>query len=326
MARPTTDRPTWSEFAEQPAADFALCSPAEELAAVLRRMRADVDRAAEAAARQQVQTLRALAEQAVLALELEQLLDRRGAGLGDAAHAHVRRALGRLKDRMLAQVAAAGLEIVHVGGAPAAAVADLVEIVGWRADDIDAAPTVVTEIDPAVCHNGVALRRGRVIMAGLGDVPAVTGLPVPAHGDREAVGLVAERAGPPAERPPEPRIVCPIAGCHAENPAGADVCIGCLIPLAGFGRLLMHPAALFNRGLRAARAGRSTLARECFSAIVLWLPDDLTTRNAHALACLDAGDLPAARSAWQDVLRCSPGDRIALRGLAAVPPSALSDL
>lgn len=313
-----TNRPTWAEFTEQPAAEFELHAPAEELATVLRRMRADVDRAGRVGAEQRADALRALAEQAVLVVELEKLLERHLPHFGEPALAQAHRALGQLKDRMLALVAESGLEIVRLRGVPAKEIADVVEIDGWRCDDIDASPVVVAEIEAAVRHNGAPLRRGRVIMSGLGDEPpaGTAASPHQAHA-RERTAGPGHDVSP--ERPPPPRIVCPIAGCRAENPVGADVCVGCLTPLAGFGRLLLHPAALFNQGLRAAHAGDSGLARECFAAVVLWLPDDIATRNAHALACLDTGDVAAARIGWERVLQRVPGDQIALRGLAALP-------
>jgi hypothetical protein len=312
------DRPTWAEFDEQPAADFEPRAPAEELATVLQRMRADLDRAGRASAEQRVDALRALAEQAVLAVELEKLLERHGPQFDDTALVHAYRALGQLKDRMLALVAEAGLEIVRLRGVAAGDVADVVEIDGWRCDDIDASPVVIAELEAAVRLGGATLRRGRVIMGGAGaDATAAS----PQHRDGcDRPPAIAERIRPPSRRPPLPRIVCPIPDCRTENASGADVCVGCLTPLAGFGRLLLHPASLFNQGLRAAHQGDSGLARECFAAVALWLPYDITTRNAHALACLDAGDLAAARAAWTEVLQRSPGDRIALRGLAALSP------
>ncbi len=285
---------------------------------MLQRMRADLDRAGRASAEQRVDALRALAEQAVLAVELEKLLERHGPQFDDAALAHAYRALGQLKDRMLAHVADAGLEIVRLRGVAARDVADVVEIDGWRCDDIDASPVVVAELEAGVRLGGAPLRRGRVIMGGVGaDATAAT----PRHGDaRHRPPADDEGVAPAAVDRPPPRIVCPIPDCRTENESGADVCVGCLTPLAGFGRLLLHPASLFNQGLRAAHRGDSALARECFAAVALWLPHDVTTRNAHALACLDAGDVAAAHAAWTEVLQRSPADRIALRGLAALPP------
>jgi len=319
----TVPPPTWADFEEQPSADFELHSPAEELAGVLRRMRAQLDRAGRAGAAQRADALRALAEQAVLAVELEKLLERHGPQFAERDLERAYRSLGQLKDRMLAHVAAAGLEIVRLRGAPAGEVADLVEIDGWRCDDIDASPTVVAELEVAIRLDGAPLRRGRVIMGGLGETSRDAGTPRRGLARKPARSVAAAPAGAvtATERGEPPWIVCPIAGCGAENPAGADACVGCLTPLAGFGRLLLHPAALFNQGLRAARQGDSALARECFAAVALWLPHDVTTRNAHALACLDAGDLAAARGAWEALLQRSPGDPLALRGLAALTPS-----
>jgi hypothetical protein len=113
-------------------------------------------------------------------------------------------------------------------------------------------------------------------------------------------------------------ITCPVSGCGAPNSATAESCVACLTPLAGYGRLAMHGDALFNRGLRAARAGDGATARDLFAAVVHWQPHDVDARNAHALACLGAGDLHAARSGWEDVLARCPGDALAAQGLSCL--------
>lgn len=119
-------------------------------------------------------------------------------------------------------------------------------------------------------------------------------------------------------RVPGPPIICPIASCETANEPDAELCRGCGVPLAGYVRMLRHPAALFNRGLQAARGGDSAAARELFAAVVLWYPHDNEARNAHALACLDCGDRQAARRGWEQVLRRAPRDPLATRGLAAL--------
>jgi hypothetical protein len=261
-----------------------------------------------------VGALRALAEQAVFTVELENLLERHGPQFDATALTTAHRALDQLKDRMLAHMEAAGLEILRLRGAAAGDVADDVEIDAWRCDDIGASPLVIEELEAAVRLNGTPLRRGRVIMGGPGDGD-LPDRELPLH---EALGDGASARAANRELHRPPQIICPIPGCRAENPIGVDVCVGCLTPLAGFGRLLLHPASLFNQGLRAAQVGNSALARECFAAVALWLPNDLATRNAHALACVDAGDPAAARCGWEEVLRRSPRDDLALRGLAAL--------
>ena len=126
----------------------------------------------------------------------------------------------------------------------------------------------------------------------------------------------------PAAAPSTPsggrRIVCPIAGCGAENDAAAQACIGCLTPLAASAAVLAPRRRSSTSGLRAARAGDSAGARECFAAVALWQPHDVTTRNAHALACLDAGDVAAAARAWERCSLRTPEIPLALRGLAAL--------
>lgn len=310
-----TSAPTWAEFDDRPSVDFDPRSPAAELAAVLRRLRHDLDEAGRASAESRAQGLRGLAEQAVLAVELEGLLDARGADLGGGIPEDARRGLRRLKDRMLAQVAGSGLEIVRLQGAYLRDVADLAEVECWSYDEVHSDPVVVQELEAAVRLDGATLRRGRVVVGGRRDA-CVAGEQRSRSGQRTPAGSVED--GPGVDRPPLPRITCPITSCGAENHAASEVCIGCLTPLAAFARLTLYPAALFNRGLVAARAGESRVARECFAAIVLWHPQDVTTRNAHALACLESRDEPAARRAWEQVIERSPRDSLALRGLAAL--------
>ena len=279
MAGEELNLPTWADFDERPAAELELRSPASEIAAVLQRSRADLDSAARAGAASRAEGLRALAEQAVLAVELEKVLDGHVAACrDDAALERLHPALAAVKDRMLAEIAAAGLEVVRPRG------------------DVD-------ELEVGVRLDGMPLRMGR------------TGT-----GARH----MSVRTGAPATADPAPapaaagRITCPVVGCGAENDADAEVCVGCLTHLAGYIRLSLHPHVLFNRGLQAARAGDSVSARECFAAVVLWQSDDVGTRNAYALACLEAHDRPAARRAWEEVLARAPGDALALRGLSAL--------
>jgi hypothetical protein len=308
---------TWADFDEQPATEVALRSPAAELAIVLQRYRADLDEAARAGSEGRAQGLRALADQAVLAIELEGLLELQQSAR-DVSPERIHSALRSLKDRMLAHVASSGLEIVRLRGARGGDVAESVEVDHWRYDDGCAAEVVVEELEVAVRLDGVPLRRGRVVMGAPREVrsraPASAESEPAPQRSTSRVGL--GRAVP--ERPPAPTIVCPVADCGTENHAAAEVCVGCLTLLTGYGRLTMHPQALFNQGLRAARAGDYATARECFAAVVLWQPHDLRTRNAYALACLDARDRPAARRAWEEVLARAPGDPLAVRGMAAL--------
>jgi Tfp pilus assembly protein PilF len=271
--------PTWADFDERPAAELQLRSPAAEIAAVLQRSRADLDTAARAGAESRAEGLRALAEQAVLAVELEKVLDGHVAACrDDAALQRLHPALAAVKDRMLAEIAAAGLEVVRSRG------------------DVD-------ELEVGVRLDGMPLRPVR---AGRG----ARGVPVTSR----ALASFQPAPAPAAAG----RITCPVVSCGAENDADAEVCVGCLTQLAGYIRLSLHPHVLFNRGLQAARAGDSASARECFAAVVLWQSDDIGTRNAYALACLEAHDRPAARRAWEEVLARAPGDAVALRGLSAL--------
>lgn len=307
--------PSWVEFAERAVPEFEPHSPATELASVLQRYRADLEAAARAGAEGRVQGLRALAEQAVLATELAKQLDQHPPRPSDEPFGILHAALRALTDRMLAQIEHAGLEIVPLRGAPAAAVAELAEVDSWRYDDRYASERVIEELEVAVLHFGRPLRLGRVVMG----APSSGGQVI-----EELPRSLARRAKEPSARAPRTMlagsatIVCPVADCGVENELSAEVCTACLTQLGGYRRLSLFPQVLFNRGLRAARAGNSFAARDSFAAVVLWHPDDVETWNAYALACMECRDADSARSAWEQVLARAPADSLAQRGLQAL--------
>lgn len=156
--------PSWAEFRERAALAVELHSPAAELAAVLQRYREDLDAAANAGVESREQGLRALADQAALVVELEAMIGRYEPQLVQASLEAVHRALRILKDRMLDQIAAAGLEVVRLAGASAADVIDLVEVQCWRHGDEFATEVVAEELEAAVRLDGVVLHSGRVVM------------------------------------------------------------------------------------------------------------------------------------------------------------------
>ena len=336
--------PTWADLEERPVTELAVRSPAAELAEVVQRCRRDLEAAARASAESRAQGLRALAEQAVLAVELENVVERHCARRGQASFERLCAALRSLQARMLRHVAAAGLEVVRLRGASAHSVQDIIEVESWCYDDAYDAEVVVDELEVAVRLDGAPVRRGRVVMGAPcdGDAPGREAAgeataPVPAPRAQPALPPgraplaittghtpAAPAAADASPAPLTGRVVCPVAGCGAENDLEAEVCVGCLTHLAGYIRLLVHAHVLFNRGLQAALAGDCRGARDCFGAVMLWQPDDLRTRNAYALACLHAHDRPAARRAWEEVLSRSPRDAFAMRGLSALarmPPS-----
>ena len=111
---------------------------------------------------------------------------------------------------------------------------------------------------------------------------------------------------------------CPRATCRTENPADAERCIRCQVPLRGYARLTVYAARLFNEGLRAARCADITRARELFAAVVFWCPMDVQARHALAMASLAQDDLDGAEGHWTVLKKRSPSDDLATRGLAAV--------
>ncbi|RKQ93819.1 hypothetical protein C8N24_3693 [Solirubrobacter pauli] len=295
----------WRAFAEKPVEDFEAPAPALELATVLERHHTDMDAAARAAAQGRERGLHGLAEVAVLAVDLENLLERSG-GAWSAA-------LRVLKDQMLADIAAAGLEIVRLRGLPARATVDLVDVESWRYDDAYAEAVVVEELAVAVRHLGRPLRRGRVVMG----APQSGGPRTTDDGRARASRSAAAEAHPQRPVATVPgSILCPVTSCRHPNAPDADVCAACLTQLVVYRRFSQFPQVLFNRGLQAARSSDPTGARDQFAAALAWAPEDTEVRNAYALACFEADDEPAARRAWEEVLERMPTDARALAGLS----------
>lgn len=302
--------PSWADFEDVPDTDVDadLRPPHVEMAELLRRYRAELDAAARSAEDARMQGLRGLAEQAVLAIELERLLD------GRSDDARLRPLLLALKQRMLEQVERCGLEVVRLEGAAAADVAGVADIEHWRIGTRFSSAVVAEELEAAVRVHGRTLRKGRVVMGAPCEQPVDEAV-------RGAVGEGRQRPAPvlaAADASRAAGLVCPVEDCGMQNGPDAVACAGCLTPLSGYRRLVEYPRALFGRGLRAARAGDVEAARECFAAASLWLPDDPLTRNAYALACLDAGDLTGAAAAWEGVLAIAPDDALATGGLSAI--------
>lgn len=113
-----------------------------------------------------------------------------------------------------------------------------------------------------------------------------------------------------------PPIRCPMPRCGVENAYEADACDRCGVPLAGYARLSVHAAYLFNQGLAAAKKGRFGAARDAFAAAACWRPSDVEARNALALADFELGLFDEARRQWETVLRQNPDDALARLGLS----------
>jgi hypothetical protein len=114
------------------------------------------------------------------------------------------------------------------------------------------------------------------------------------------------------------RLTCPASTCRTDNDVRAEVCERCRLPLSGFARLYLFPAHLFNMGLSAAQSNQMAYARDLFAAVVYWCPLDYEARNALALACFTLGDAIEARKHWEAVLKQSPSNTLAARGLVAI--------
>src|SRR5579872_3754390 len=114
-------------------------------------------------------------------------------------------------------------------------------------------------------------------------------------------------------------ITCPESSCRAENDARRERCIRCETPLRSYVKLLNQHHHLFNQGLKFARSGDYTSARDAFAAVVAWCPRDIDARNALAMTCFALRDWQMARVQWEKTLEQAPGDTLACQGLERIP-------
>lgn len=162
----SSDEPLgWTAFAPRPvAAERDLISPAAEVSALLQRYRTDVDAARSATDDARRAGRKALAEQAVLAVQVESALATYETKLNDASLGKVHQHLRILKDRMLEAARAGGLEVVRLAGRPWDEVAAMVEVDGWlHRAELDS-EVVIEELEPVILSDGELVRGGRVVM------------------------------------------------------------------------------------------------------------------------------------------------------------------
>jgi len=161
----SSDELGWDAFSPRDVEDgIEIRSPAAEMAGVLQRYRNDVDTLVAQAAEARIDSMRALADQAVLAVQLESALALYETRLFDAAMGKVHQHLRIIKDRMIQGTEAAGLEVVRLVGLPYDEVAGMVEVDGWLHREELVAEVVLEANEPAVRSNGAVLRLGRVVM------------------------------------------------------------------------------------------------------------------------------------------------------------------
>lgn len=161
----SAELPDWTAFAERETPEPGeLLSPVAELVAVLQRYRTDLDTARQRGQDAYRESLLALAEQAVLVVQLEVAIEHYAASFAEQGLTKAHRHFRVLKDQMLAAVAATGLEVVRLRGRPYDEVAEAVSIVGWRHHPDFAEEVVAEEKEPLVRYRGAVLRPGRVVM------------------------------------------------------------------------------------------------------------------------------------------------------------------
>jgi hypothetical protein len=194
--------PDWSVFKEREllSLEHELLSPAAEVAAVLRQRHAALDEARQAKAEIAQAGFVALAEQAVLAVQLELLLERSlpsFSGVDSPVQgkrgslSHIYKSLCIVKDQMFDALKKAGIEIEVPLGKRYEEVADSVEVEQWQPRQDCREEVVIAVREPIVRmrrsdHPGGLVRVGRVnIGVPLEEVSTDEEGDVPSPPDRE---------------------------------------------------------------------------------------------------------------------------------------------
>jgi tetratricopeptide (TPR) repeat protein len=114
------------------------------------------------------------------------------------------------------------------------------------------------------------------------------------------------------------QLTCPLGTCQSANVSNAEFCERCGLPLQAFARVSAFPSILFNMGLSKAKEKQISEARDLFAAVVYWCPKDVEARNAFAMACFVMEDYNKALNQWEIILKQSPSNILAKRGLLAI--------
>lgn len=157
--------PDWSAFSKREVPfDVELLSPASEAAALLQRSQVALDEAWKEVDNVRKEGLEALAQQAVLVVQLAAVLERYAPEYAQASMTKAYRSLRIIKDQMLDELQRAGLEIVVPHGKAFDEIAHLANIDGWRHHESFSAEVVAEVIEPIVTYRGELVRLGRVVM------------------------------------------------------------------------------------------------------------------------------------------------------------------
>ncbi len=157
--------PDWSVFSQREVSfDVDLLSPASEVASVLQKSRIALDEAWTEVDNVRREGLEALAQQAVLVVQLAAVLERYASEYAQASLTRVYRSLHIIKDQMLDELQRAGLEIIVPLGRPFDEIAHLANVDGWRHHESFSAEVVAEVVEPIVTYRGELVRLGRVVM------------------------------------------------------------------------------------------------------------------------------------------------------------------
>jgi molecular chaperone GrpE (heat shock protein) len=155
----------WSAFSPRPAGsdEVELRSPAQELAAVLRRYQQVLQDERTEGQRAVERVLAVAADQAALVFRLGAVLAEYAETLRSAGAEDALKKLTIVRNQMADAVNGLGLTVVDPVGWPFDE-AEHVDVVGWRHGTAFADEVVAETYEPIVLHNETVLRNGRVIM------------------------------------------------------------------------------------------------------------------------------------------------------------------
>jgi len=104
------------------------------------------------------------------------------------------------------------------------------------------------------------------------------------------------------------KIKCPIPRCGQENPPDAIHCSLCGTNLQAYGRLLLMPDDLFNRGLSFSQGGHFQQAEQCLQSALLFNPRDVEVTLLLAQVQALQGDNAAATATFARAMEKSSSD------------------
>ncbi|MEU8697997.1 hypothetical protein AB0C61_10020 [Streptomyces sp. NPDC048680] len=163
--------PDWDDFEQRPLPEGPggpeqpdPVSPGREMAAVLQRYWADLQRESNRVGKESAAARKILTELAVHVARLDTLLREAAGPLEEAGAKALGRRLDVARKQVLEPLHAMDITTQDPTGKPYESVADVVDIAGWRYGPEFTAEVVAETVEPIVLDRGTVVRLGQVIM------------------------------------------------------------------------------------------------------------------------------------------------------------------